>query len=155
MNRYRIFISGIKSIGSLNKNDALPTSSHVLYTQLRQRNHPHWTAWYVKYVPYSEVQNDLWGCSCFNLSVDGINYQVLRTGAFPFIKFHCSRCPNENLIIQDIIYRTLKVINLGIPTFLYGLAGLLLTQHTESVKLSPGKEIFIYFWYKESPSSKY
>ncbi len=54
----------------------LPLSSEVLSEQLRQRGHPHWTAWYV---PYCAVRNDLWGRSHFNFDVDGKNYQVCRT----------------------------------------------------------------------------
>ena len=84
-----------------------PNSSLVLREQLRQRRFPHWTAWYV---PYCDVHNDLWGRSHFNLEVDGRNYHVLRTGAFPFVKFHCSRRPpGHDLSLEDNFYRGLKV----------------------------------------------
>jgi hypothetical protein len=88
----------------------LPLSSEVLTSQLRQRDHPHWTAWYVA---RCDVHDDLWGRSHFNYDVDGKNYQVLRTGAFPFIKFHCSRATWSNLDVEDKFFRFLKVANLG------------------------------------------
>ncbi len=66
-----------------------------------------------RYVPYCDVQNDLWGRSHFNHEVDGQNYHILRTGAFPFVKFHCSQRPKENLLVEDVFYRVLKVLNFG------------------------------------------
>ena len=67
-----------------------------------------------RYVPYCDVHNDLWGVSHFNFEVEkDINYHVLRTGAFPFIKFHCSRRPWEDLKTENTLYCCLKIINLG------------------------------------------
>ena len=67
-----------------------------------------------RYVPYCDVENDLWGKSHFNFEAEkDINYHVLRTGAFPFIKFHCSKRPWEDLQKEDVLYRILKVLNLG------------------------------------------
>ena len=40
-----------------------------------------------------------------SLQVDGVNYHVLRTGAFPFIKYHISRRPHQNLELEDNFYR--------------------------------------------------
>ena len=40
-----------------------------------------------------------------SLQVDGVNYHVLRTGAFPFIKYHISRRPHQNLQLEDNFYR--------------------------------------------------
>ncbi len=57
--------------------------------------------------------NDLWGRSHFNFDVDGRNYHVLRTGAFPFVKFHCSRRPPQHLAVEDKFYGVLKVFNFG------------------------------------------
>lgn len=68
----------------------------------------------IRYVPLCDVEDDLWGQSHFNFEVDGRNYHVLRTGAFPFIKFHCSLRPwSDSLALEDSFYRVLKVINLG------------------------------------------
>ena len=40
-----------------------------------------------------------------SLQVDGVNYHVLRTGAFPFIKYHISRRPHQDLHLEDQFYR--------------------------------------------------
>jgi len=116
---------------------------------LKNAGLPHWTAFYV---PRHQVCNDLWGWSHFNHEVDGTNYHVLRTGAFPFVKFHCSKRPPEDLRIEDAFYRVLKVLNLGLPTLAYGLAGLLMASHTEEVVVE-GSRITLYFWYEEDRGS--
>ena len=41
----------------------------------------------------------------FQFQVDGANYHVLRTGAFPFIKYHISRRPHQDLSLEDNFYR--------------------------------------------------
>ena len=86
--------------------------------------HPCLLAWYVS---RADVLNDQWGMSHFNwkvcniwawvlkrlkptsisiyFQVDGANYHVLRTGAFPFIKYHISRRPHQDLSIEDNFYR--------------------------------------------------
>lgn len=128
-----------------------PNSSSVLEEQLRQRDYPHWTAWYV---PYCDVKNDLWGRSHFNFDVDGRNYHVLRTGAFPFVKFHCSRRPpGQDLFLEDKFYNALKVLNFGLPTLVYGLAGLLWARHRETVRTELGS-VTVYFWYKETANAR-
>ena len=48
--------------------------------------------------------------------------------------------------------RVLKVMNLGITTLMYGIAGLIMASHTEEVSLN-NREITIYFWYKENRNS--
>lgn len=76
-----------------------------------------WHRWHKhglsRYVPYCFVKNDLWGKSHFNHDVDGVNYHILRTGAFPFVKFHCSQRPPQNLQLENVFYGALKVLNLG------------------------------------------
>jgi len=127
----------------------LPKSSLVLSTMLSKSGLPYWTAWYV---PRHQVVNDLWGQSHFNHAVDGENYHVLRTGAFPFIKFHCSKRPVQDLRIEDKFYGLLKILNFGLPTLAYGLSGLLMAAHTEQIKVA-GQDIKLYFWYKEDRGS--
>ena len=128
-----------------------PSTSLVLTTYLRHRRYPPWTAWYV---PYCQVNNDLWGRSHFNVDIDGHNYHILRTGAFPFVKFHCTRRPVADLQLEDGFYRALKVINVGFPCLLYGIAGLLWATHTEYVQTRDG-DVTLYFWYRESRGAQH
>ena len=78
---------------------------------------------------------------------------MLRTGAFPFVKYHISKRQVDDLDLEDKFYRALKLLNFGLPTLLYGIAGLLWAKHTEIVILPCGQEITIYFWYKENRGS--
>lgn len=126
-----------------------PKSSQVLEAYLKQRNCTTWTAFYVA---QADVENDLFGKSHFNFQVEHSNYHVLRTGAYPFIKFHCSLRPSgQDLTLENHFYNFLKVINFGLPTLLYGIAGLLWANHTEKIAISGfQKPITLYFWYKET-----
>ncbi len=45
------------------------------------------------------------------------------------------------------------MLNLGIPTLVYGLAGLFWARHTEIVHTSHGP-VTVYFWYKEDPNAR-
>ena len=151
----RVFGSALSRAmpGSLHRQNkqALPASSLVLSCMLRQAGHPPLTAWYVG---RGEARDDQWGQSHFNWQVDGINYHVLRTGAFPFIKYHASRKPAQDLSSEDVFYRALKCLHVGVPTLLYGLAGLLWARHTEQVALPCGTRVTIYFWYREDRQAK-
>ena len=44
------------------------------------------------------------------------------------------------------------MLNFGIPTIMYGLAGLLMANHVEEVTIGD-KKIVIYFWYQENRNS--
>ena len=101
------------------------------------------------YVSQKDIKNDHFGMSHFNWSVDGTNYHVLRTGCWPFVKYHCTKAPYANLQAGNIFYGVLKLLNFGIPGFLYGIAGLLFTKHIDTVEIN-SKVIELKFWYKEN-----
>ena len=91
---------------------------------------------------------------CINAStfyVLGANYHVLRTGAFPFVKFHCTKRPVQDLTLEDRFYLALKVLNFGLPTLVYGLAGLAWAKHTECITVDD-QQVTLFFWYKETRS---
>uniref|UniRef100_UPI00358EA708 uncharacterized protein C15orf61 homolog n=1 Tax=Myxine glutinosa TaxID=7769 RepID=UPI00358EA708 len=134
-----------------NKARLKPKASQVLTAHLLQRKLPQWTSYFVK---YSAVQNDQFGLSHFNWRVEAANYHVLRVGCFPFIKYHCSQRPWQDLSTENYIYTFLKVINFGIPTLAYGLAARLLVRENEMV-MTPQGPVTIYFLYAESPGAVY
>ncbi|XP_050343605.1 uncharacterized protein C15orf61 isoform X1 [Nymphalis io] len=128
-----------------------PSSSEVLTSYLSQCKEPPWTSYFVK---YSSVSDDQFGMSNFNWKVGNSNYQILRTGCFPYIKYHCSRKEEEDLVISDRFMRIIKIVNLGIPCLLYGLAATQLIKHEEIVYTSKGS-VIIYFLLPEHKGSLY
>ncbi|KAJ2952087.1 hypothetical protein O0L34_g4357 [Tuta absoluta] len=126
-----------------------PPASEVLTAYLVQCEEPPWTSYFVK---YSSVKDDQFGRSNFNWKVGQSNYQILRTGCFPYMKYHCSRKEEEDLSTSDKFMRVIKVANLGIPCLLYGLAATMLIKHEEIVHTSKGP-VTIYFLLPEHKGS--
>lgn len=100
----------ILNISIIRKISLKPTSSEVLTSYLAQCREPPWTSYFVK---YSSVKDDQFGMSNFNWKVGKSNYQILRTGCYPYMKYHCSRRKEENLEFTDKFIRIIKIINLG------------------------------------------
>lgn len=86
---------------------------------------------------YRDVYNDQWGFSHFNWTLDsGANYHILRTGTnynlifiyiiqvalldilfligcYPYMKYHCTKRPLQDLSFDDNFIKLIKVLNLG------------------------------------------
>ncbi|XP_018049636.1 PREDICTED: uncharacterized protein C15orf61 homolog [Atta colombica] len=128
-----------------------PLASEVLTSYLLQTDEPPWTSYFVR---YADVVNDQRGMSHFNWPAGGSNYHVLRTGCFPYIKYHCSKRPKQDLSSEDRFFKAIKILNLGIPTLMYGLAATQLIRHREIVK-TPRGDVTIYFLLPEDKGSQY
>lgn len=127
----------------------LPQASIVLTNYLRQTNEPPWTSFFVK---YTSVIDDQRGRSHFNWKTGDSNYHVLRSGCFPYIKYHCTKRPYEDLQVEDRLFNILKIVNLGIPLLLYGLSAVFMISYKEIVK-TPEGDVYVYFLLKEDKGS--
>uniref|UniRef100_A0A7E4V673 CX domain-containing protein n=1 Tax=Panagrellus redivivus TaxID=6233 RepID=A0A7E4V673_PANRE len=107
-----------------------PLASDVLTAYIRKRAHPSWTSYFVA---YREVNDDHFGEKHFNFAVDGHNYHILRTGCYPYIKYHCTQRPFADLTSENRLFQLITVANLGIPCLLYGLAAIGLIRHVDHV----------------------
>ncbi|XP_014469250.1 PREDICTED: uncharacterized protein C15orf61 homolog isoform X4 [Dinoponera quadriceps] len=87
-----------------------PLASEVLTSYLLQSGEPPWTSYFVRYV---DVANDQRGMSHFNWPAGDSNYHVLRTGCFPYIKYHCSKRPAQDLSGEDRFFKAIKILNLA------------------------------------------
>lgn len=86
-----------------------PMVSEVLTSHLKGKN----TAWTSFFIKYDSVVNDQFGMSHFNWSNGTHNYHILRTGCYPYMKYHCSRRPRQDLSREDNFFKFIKVMNLG------------------------------------------
>ncbi|XP_075162743.1 uncharacterized protein C15orf61 homolog [Haematobia irritans] len=130
-----------------------PKASQVLTAYLKQCNEPPWTSYFIK---LKDVENDQWGKSHFNWTLDtGANYHILRTACYPYLKYHCTKREFQDLSLEDKFFRFLKIINLGLPMLFYGLAAIRLISHEESVIMPNGDKISIYFLYEEDKGSRF
>lgn len=86
------------------------SATQVLTSYLLQASEPPWTSYFVR---YADVVNDQRGMSHFNWPAGGSNYHVLRTGCFPYIKYHCSKRPVQDLSGEDRFFKAIKILNLG------------------------------------------
>ncbi|XP_054278598.1 uncharacterized protein C15orf61 [Macrosteles quadrilineatus] len=130
-------------------NKTRPAASLVLTSYLKQTNEPPWTSYFVK---YKNVINDQRGQSHFNWKVGNSNYHILRTGCYPYIKYHCTKRPYQDLSLDNSMMKVIKILNFGIPTLLYGIAAIFLIKHSEIVYTDKGN-IPIYFLIKEDKGS--
>ncbi|KAE9555283.1 hypothetical protein FO519_001534 [Halicephalobus sp. NKZ332] len=128
-----------------------PKASDVLAAYIRKRNYPSWTSYFVA---YKEIQDDNFGEKHFNFQVDGRNYHILRTGCFPYIKYHCTQRSYQDLSAENNLYRVITAVNLGIPCLLYGIAAIGLIRHCDSI-LEPrtNKAVTINFLIEEDHQS--
>ncbi|XP_061773131.1 uncharacterized protein C15orf61 homolog [Nerophis ophidion] len=148
---HRIFVKLACFPSTYGHSTPRPAASEVLTCHLRQRKLPPWTSFCVR---YSAVQNDQFGLSNFNWSVQGSNYHILRTGCFPFIKYHCTKAPPQSLHFEDRFFTMLKVINLGVPCLAYGIGCWMVVGAAETVHTSLGP-VTVYFAYKEDEGAQY
>uniref|UniRef100_A0A914CVI3 Uncharacterized protein n=1 Tax=Acrobeloides nanus TaxID=290746 RepID=A0A914CVI3_9BILA len=126
-----------------------PTGSEVLSAYIRQREYPPWTSYFV---PYKYIQDDQWSQKNYNFDVDGQNYQILRVGCWPYIKYHCTKKPVEDVSKLNKLLKFMTIINFGgLPFVVYGVYSILLISHTDYVvEPRTGIRVPIHFHIKEN-----
>ena len=78
-------------------------------------------------------------------------YSFLISGCFPYIKYHCTqRRKTNDLLYENRLYNFFKILNLGIPTLMYGLVAIFLIRHYEIVNVNSYDSVKIYFLIKEN-----
>ena len=87
-----------------------PNASNLLSFYLKHKDYPDLIAFAVL---KKDVKDDHFARSYFNWNVEGINFCVLRTGCYPFVKYHCTKSPALDLTLQNNFFTFLKIINLG------------------------------------------
>lgn len=87
-----------------------PKASEILTCHIQQSEYPYWTSFVVL---QKDVINDQFSLSNFNWEVEENNYQILRTACYPFIKYHCTLAPKQDLTFTNNFFTALKIINLG------------------------------------------
>ncbi|KAK3878487.1 hypothetical protein Pcinc_016875 [Petrolisthes cinctipes] len=145
-----MYLSQTRAVWNITRRSR-PLSSLVLSTHLRQRNFPHWTSYFVK---YNDIYSDQRGKSHFNWEVDGENYHILRTGCWPYIKYHCTKRPYQDLSLDDNFFRVLKIVNLGLPCLAYGCGASLLIKCHEEMH-TPQGTVTIHFLYPEDKGARH
>lgn len=117
------------------KNTMRPRASEVMTAYLKQCNEPPWTSYFIRVgvllaivssyriiqnfpsLQQIDVRNDQWGESHFNWTLEsGANYHILRTGCYPYMKYHCTKRPYADLSIDNYFFNAMKVINFGRTT---------------------------------------
>ncbi|CAI4226804.1 unnamed protein product [Auanema sp. JU1783] len=143
---YHLFVHPYRQV--LNPSYKLrPRASSILRSYLRHRSYPSWTSYFIQ---YRSIQDDDYGQKHFNFKVDGHNYHILRVGCYPYIKYHCTKRPHQDLSLENNLYKLITLINLGFPCILYGIAATGLIRHTETViDQQTGAEVPIHFLIKE------
>lgn len=77
-----------------------------------EKCHTNWFS--ISFDKQRDVINDQWGRSHFNWTLDsGTNYHILRTGCYPYIKYHCTKRAVQDLTIENNFFKFIKCINLG------------------------------------------
>jgi len=132
-----------------------PLVSNVLREFLIQRKLPHWTSYFVK---YSDIKNDHHGYSHFNFPVKNTagqvkNYEILRTGCYPFIKYHCTATdPPNDLKLTNSIIRMVKISTGCLPCLVYGTAARYLITHCEKLE---SRQVDIHFLIPEDHDARF